>query len=74
MLRWQVLLSPAQVARGHSLWGGRTFYRGAIEAKCAYLTPGQMIERSAPPSAISVVGLVRHLREMERALARRRTG
>ena len=38
-----------------------------LEAKCADLDPEQLVDRSAPPSPLSLLGLVRHLTEMERA-------
>lgn len=46
--------------------GWLAFFRNAVEAKCDGLTPQQMVERSAPPSALSMLGLIRHLSEMER--------
>lgn len=49
------------------LRGWLDFYRGAIRAKCSQLSPEQLIDRPAPPSALSLLGLVRHLSEMERA-------
>jgi len=42
------------------------FHRNALEAKCAGLSGQQLVERSTPPSALSLLGLVRHLAEMER--------
>ncbi len=45
------------------------FHRSALEAKCAGLDPAQLVTRSAPPSPLSLLGLVRHLTEMERAYA-----
>ncbi|HEX5117045.1 MAG TPA: DinB family protein [Pseudonocardiaceae bacterium] len=47
------------------------YYRATIVAKCAGLTPGQLVERSCPPSPMSLIGLVRHLVEMERVYAHR---
>jgi len=41
------------------------FHRTALARNCAELTPSQLIERSAPPSDLSLLGLVRHLTEME---------
>ncbi len=38
----------------------------ALAAKCEGFTPEEMVERSAPPSAVSMLGLIRHLSEMER--------
>lgn len=42
------------------------FHRDALTAKCAGLDPEQLVRRAVPPSALSLVGLVRHLTEMER--------
>ena len=49
------------------LLGWLEFHRSALEAKCAGLDPEQLAARSAPPSPLSLLGLVRHLTEMERA-------
>ncbi len=49
------------------LLGWLAFHRNALQAKCAGLDPDQLVERSAPPSPLSLLGLVRHLTEMERA-------
>ena len=48
------------------LLGWLGFHRSALEAKCAGLTDEQLAERSAAPSSLSLLGLVRHLAEMER--------
>ena len=49
------------------LVGWLAFHRNALEAKCAGLTAEQLAARSAEPSSMSLLGLVRHLAEMERA-------
>jgi hypothetical protein len=49
------------------LAGWLAFHRNALEAKCAGLTAEQLAARSAEPSTMSLLGLVRHLTEMERA-------
>jgi uncharacterized damage-inducible protein DinB len=41
-------------------------YRLTLEMKCADLTPEQMAQRSVPPSTMSLLGLVRHLADVER--------
>jgi hypothetical protein len=51
------------------LIGWLGFHRSALEAKLAGLDPAQLVTRSAPPSPLSLLGLVRHLTEMERAYA-----
>jgi len=40
--------------------------RATIERKCEGLTPEQLRTRSAPPSTLSLLGLVRHLADVER--------
>ncbi|WP_460528826.1 DinB family protein [Flindersiella endophytica] len=51
------------------LLGWLAFHRDALRAKCAGLSETQLVSRSAPPSPLSLLGLVRHLTEMERAYA-----
>jgi hypothetical protein len=51
------------------LLGWLAFHRNALEAKCAGLDAEQLATRSVPPSPLSLLGLVRHLTEMERAYA-----
>jgi hypothetical protein len=48
------------------LLGWLAFHRDALAAKCASLDAHQLTERSASPSRLSLLGLVRHLTEMER--------
>ena len=40
-------------------------YRLTIEMKCEGLTPEQLAARSVPPSTMSLLGLVRHLAQVE---------
>jgi Protein of unknown function (DUF664) len=49
------------------LLGWLAFHRDALAAKCADLDADQLAERSAAPSKLSLLGLVRHMTEMERA-------
>jgi uncharacterized damage-inducible protein DinB len=42
------------------------FHRGTLLHKCAGLTAGQLKERPVPPSPLSLLGLVRHMTEVER--------
>ena len=51
------------------LLGWLAFHRSALEAKCAGLDAVQLAIRSTPPSPLSLLGLVRHLTEMERVYA-----
>jgi len=48
------------------LHGWLRFHRDALAAKCDGLRPIQLVHASAPPSTLSLLGLVRHLTEMER--------
>lgn len=47
--------------------GWLAFHRDALQAKCLGLTTAQIVIRSAHPSRLSLLGLVRHMAEMERA-------
>jgi uncharacterized damage-inducible protein DinB len=42
------------------------FHRDTLLRKCAGLTAGQLMERAVPPSRLSLLGLVRHMTEVER--------
>ena len=46
-------------------------YRLTLELKCADLDAEQLARRSVPPSTLSLLGLVRHLAEVERIWFRR---
>ncbi|HEV6952571.1 MAG TPA: DinB family protein [Promicromonospora sp.] len=46
------------------------YYRLTLEMKCAGLDAEQLARRSAPPSTMSLLGLVRHLADGERHLRR----
>ncbi len=54
-----------------SLEGWLDYYRQTLLVKCAGLTPEQLRIRSVPPSELSLLGLVRHLAEVERWWFRR---
>src|SRR5215475_2371433 len=47
------------------LLGWLAFHRNALEAKCDGLSPEQLVGMSAEPSDLSLIGLVRHMTEME---------
>jgi Protein of unknown function (DUF664) len=47
------------------LIGWLSFHRDALAAKCEGLTPEQLATMSVPPSGLTLLGLVRHLTEME---------
>jgi uncharacterized damage-inducible protein DinB len=47
------------------------FHRATLAMKCDGLTDEQLRERSMPPSTLTLLGLVRHLAEVERTWFRR---
>ncbi|WP_219844064.1 DinB family protein [Arthrobacter sp. MYb227] len=49
-----------------TLLGFLTYQRQTFAAKCAGLTDAQLATRSVPPSAMSLLGLLRHLSDVER--------
>jgi uncharacterized damage-inducible protein DinB len=74
-------LDPAQDPRfqsGAELDGERSTlveylrsYRMTMEMKCADLDPDQLARRSVPPSTMSLLGLIRHMADVERNWFRR---
>ncbi|MFF4403910.1 DinB family protein [Streptomyces sp. NPDC001262] len=50
-----------------SLEGWLDFHRATLAAKCAGLDDQQLREASVPPSMMTLLGLVRHMAEVERA-------
>lgn len=51
--------------------GWLDYYRATLLAKCGGLTGQQLITRSCEPSPMSLIGLVRHMTEMERVYGHR---
>lgn len=47
------------------------FHRGTLELKCEGLTDEQLRAPSSPPSTLTLLGLVRHMAEVERMWFRR---
>jgi uncharacterized damage-inducible protein DinB len=47
------------------------YHRATLAMKCEGLTDGELRKQSMPPSALSLLGLVRHMAEVERAWFRR---
>jgi hypothetical protein len=43
------------------------YHRATLQLKCAGLSDEQLVRRSVPPSSLSLLGLVRHLSEVERS-------
>jgi uncharacterized damage-inducible protein DinB len=50
------------------------WYRATLLHKCAGLTGEQLAERAVPPSNLSLLGLVRHMTDVERSWFRIRFG
>jgi hypothetical protein len=48
------------------------FHRQTLLTKCSGLTAGQLRQRAALPSSLSLLGLIRHMAEVERSWFRRR--
>jgi Protein of unknown function (DUF664) len=48
------------------LLGWLAFHRDALAAKCDGMSDAQLVALAVPPSDLSLLGLVRHLTEMER--------
>ncbi|MEU1422563.1 DinB family protein [Kitasatospora sp. NPDC086009] len=57
---------PAPDGELATLMGYLTDYRATLLMKCEGLEPEQLARRSVPPSTMSLLGLVRHLAEVER--------
>jgi len=56
------------------LEGWLDYHRATLAWKCEGLSPDQLRERAVPPSSMSLLGLVRHMSEVERGWFRRRVG
>jgi len=54
------------------LKGWLEFHRATLLHKCAGLTDAQLRQASCPPSNLTLLGLVRHMAEVERSWFRRR--
>jgi uncharacterized damage-inducible protein DinB len=63
---------PAAADERTMLAGWLDFHRATLEMKCADLSPTQLATRAAEPSTLTLLGLVRHLADVERAWFRRR--
>ena len=57
--------SPRLLDERACLQGWLDFQRQTLLMKCAGLTHDQLATRSVPPSALSLLGLVRHMAEVE---------
>jgi uncharacterized damage-inducible protein DinB len=56
------------------LTGFLDYYRDTLATKCAGLSAEQLAERAVPPSPLSLLGLVRHMGEVECGWFRRFNG
>jgi len=57
---------PLEAGEREMLTAWLDFHRATLAWKCEGLTGEQLRERSAPPSPLSLLGLVRHMAEVER--------
>lgn len=57
---------PPTASERRLLEGFLDWQRATLLVKCAGLSPEQLVQRASPPSALSLLGLVRHLSEVER--------
>jgi hypothetical protein len=63
--------APYVAGEREMLDGWLDFHRQTLLIKCGGLTAEQLRQRSAPPSNLTLIGLVRHMAEVERAWFRR---
>jgi uncharacterized damage-inducible protein DinB len=64
---------PTVAGERAALEGWLDYHRSTLLAKCQGLTGEQLAERSVPPSSLSLLGLVRHMTDVERAWFRIRS-
>ncbi len=57
-----------------ALIGWLQYHRDTLAMKCDGLSPAQLCLRAVPPSSMSLIGLVRHMAEVERSWLRRFVG
>ena len=62
---------PTQAGERATLTGFLGWQRATLELKCAGLSAEELARRAVPPSTMSLLGLVRHLTEVERGWFRR---
>ena len=65
---------PYVAAERQMLEAWLDFHRQTLLGKCAGLTADQLRQRAVPPSSLSLLGLVRHMAEVERGWFRLRVG
>jgi uncharacterized damage-inducible protein DinB len=65
-------IRPPRIADERAMLAGwLAWHRDTLALKCAGLTAAQLAERSAAPSTLSLLGLVRHMADVERGWMRR---
>jgi uncharacterized damage-inducible protein DinB len=64
--------TPAVADERRMLEAWLDYHRQTLLGKCSGLTAEQLRERAVPPSSLSLLGLVRHMAEVERSWFRRR--
>jgi uncharacterized damage-inducible protein DinB len=62
---------PPMADERATLLGFLRWHRATLELKCSGLSPAELARRSAEPSTMSLLGIVRHLAEAERGWSRR---
>jgi uncharacterized damage-inducible protein DinB len=62
---------PLAGGERETLRGYLDWHRATLRSKCEGLTDEQLRQRSMPPSSLSLLGLVRHMAEVERSWFRR---
>jgi uncharacterized damage-inducible protein DinB len=63
---------PTVAGERAALEGWLDFHRETLLLKCQGLTGEQLVKRAVAPSSLSLLGLVRHMAEVERSWFRRR--
>ncbi|MEU5010538.1 DinB family protein [Streptomyces sp. NPDC021749] len=63
---------PTAAGEREMLQGWLDFHRDTLLTKCAGLTGEQLAEAANPPSTLTLLGLVRHLTDVERTWFRQR--
>jgi Protein of unknown function (DUF664) len=58
---------PAVAPERAALEGWLEYHRSTLLVKCQGLTGEQLAQRAVPPSSLSLLGLVRHMTDVERA-------
>src|SRR5947207_8808270 len=64
--------TPSVAGERQMLQAWLDFHRQTLLSTCSGLTAEQLRQRSAPPSTMSLLGLVRHMTDVERGWFRRR--